>query len=129
MLAEGSAAVGLTWMGRSLHFTLELLTFFLHAAAEPSPAAAMGHAHAIVLKPFHRLPLRSLFRAASYQAPSYAAFVKMLVPGVPPAEREAVCAPRALAAARRRRRTTPRPTTRGPLRARAPIRARLGGER
>ena len=59
-------------------------------AGNPCTTEAMKNAHTIVLKPFHKLWLVSIFRAAAYQAPVWGELIRMLTPNVPASEREAV---------------------------------------
>ena len=111
VLADPSAAMGLLWLARSLHFLVaatdqlrqkgeaELDAESAAAAAggattfgggemfEDPMAGALRLAYAESLEPYHGWMLRKTLQLASSQAPSYPAVLQLWGPGVGEAER------------------------------------------
>ena len=79
VLGGSSAAIGLTWLLRSLHFAA-LLMKALGGDGDAKPATAMGDAYRRALQPYHGWLMQSVFQRAAKSAPAYDEVTKRLCP-------------------------------------------------
>lgn len=94
-LADPSAAIGLTWLSRSLRFTSLLMRGICEGGASMSPVAAnerlsraMRDAYDAALLPYHGWLMQSIFAGCAKRAPSYEELLRFFAPEADGPERE-----------------------------------------